>query len=68
MLLAYLERMLNGLVYELYFPEELHAAGLGLFDSVAQAILPVIPSDLTDRIVCATLCPKDFFCHPVCGR
>jgi len=45
---------LNGLVYELYFPEELHAAGLRLFDSVTQAILPVIPTNLTDKIVCAT--------------
>jgi hypothetical protein len=47
---AYWERVLNGLVYELYFPEELHlsacghaqagAAGLRLFDLVAQANLP----------------------------
>lgn len=44
MMLAYWERLLNGLVYELYIPEELHAAGLRLFDLVAAADLP----DVTD--------------------
>ena len=39
-MLAYGERILNGLVYELYFPEEVHGAGLGLFDLVAAAELP----------------------------
>ena len=39
-MLAYWERILNGLVYELYFPEEVHGAGLGLFDLVAAAELP----------------------------
>ncbi|MBK9140193.1 MAG: hypothetical protein IPM17_15750 [Verrucomicrobia bacterium] len=34
------ERMLNGLVVELVFPEEVHGAGLRLFDLVAQAALP----------------------------
>lgn len=29
-----LEQLLNGLVYELYFPDELHTRGLHLFDSV----------------------------------
>lgn len=42
LMLAYWEQILNGLVYELYFPEELHAAGLRLFDLVAQAQLPDI--------------------------
>jgi hypothetical protein len=42
LMVAYWERVLNGLVYELYFPEELHAAGLRLFDLVAQADLPDI--------------------------
>ena len=37
---AYWEHILNGLVYELYFPEEVHGAGLGLFDLVAAAELP----------------------------
>jgi hypothetical protein len=39
LMVAYWERVLNGLVYELYFPEDLHAAGLRLFDLVAQADL-----------------------------
>jgi hypothetical protein len=30
------------LVYELYFPEELHAAGLRLFDLVASTDLPSV--------------------------
>ena len=42
LMVAYWERVLNGLVYELYFPEELHAAGLRLFDLVASADLPDI--------------------------
>jgi len=40
LMVAYWERVLNGLVYELYFPEELDAAGLRLFELVAQADLP----------------------------
>jgi len=32
-----LEQLLNGLVYELYFPEDLHARGLRLFDAVSEA-------------------------------
>ena len=42
LMLAYWERVLNGLVYELYFPEEVHGSGLLLFDLVAQAQLPDI--------------------------
>ncbi|NLF68666.1 MAG: hypothetical protein GX575_06365 [Candidatus Anammoximicrobium sp.] len=42
LILAYWERVLNGLVYELYFPEEVHGAGLRLFDLVEQAKLPDI--------------------------
>jgi hypothetical protein len=34
------ERLLNGLVYELYLPEELHEAGLHLFDLVDAAQIP----------------------------
>jgi hypothetical protein len=41
-MLAYWEQILNGLVYELYFPQELHGAGLRVFDLVAQANLPEI--------------------------
>lgn len=40
LMLAYWERVLNGLVYELYFPEEVHGAGLRLFDLVAKAQFP----------------------------
>lgn len=32
-----LEQLLNGLVYELYFPDDLHARGLHLFDAAAKA-------------------------------
>lgn len=39
LLLAYWERLLNGLVYELYFPEEVRGAGLRLFELVEQATL-----------------------------
>jgi hypothetical protein len=39
---AYWEEVLNGLVYELYFPEEVHGAGLGIFDLVEKAKPPNI--------------------------
>lgn len=32
-----LEQLLNGLVYELYFPDDLHARGLYLFDAAHKA-------------------------------
>jgi len=51
---AYGEQVMNGLVYELYFPEELHAAGLRLFDLVGQAFLPAVPPKDADRNVCTT--------------
>ncbi|HVR34242.1 MAG TPA: hypothetical protein VMS21_00145 [Methylomirabilota bacterium] len=44
LMLVYWERLVNGLVYELCFPDELHAAGLRLFDPVAQAQMPVLAS------------------------
>ena len=44
LMLAYWEQILNGLVYELYFPDEVHGAGLRIFDLVAQAGLPDIES------------------------
>ena len=31
---------MNGLMYELYFPEDVHRAGLRLFDVVEQSHLP----------------------------
>jgi type I restriction-modification system DNA methylase subunit len=42
--LGYLEQLLNALVYELYFPDDLHAQNLRFFDLVEQAHLP----DLAD--------------------
>ena len=42
LMLGYLKQVLNGLVYELYFPEDLHACGLHLFDLVQQASLPTL--------------------------
>ena len=44
LMLGYWEQILNGLVYELYFPEELHARGLHIFGLVAQANLPTLDS------------------------
>jgi hypothetical protein len=41
-MLAYWERIANGLVYELYFPDEVHGASLHLFDLVDKAQLPDI--------------------------
>jgi type I restriction-modification system DNA methylase subunit len=40
LMLAYFEQILNGLVYELYFSEEVYNAGLYLFDVVEKAKLP----------------------------
>jgi len=42
LMLGWWEQVLNGLVYELYFPDELHARGLHLFDEVAAAALPAL--------------------------
>ena len=39
---AYYEDILNALVYELYLPDDLHAAGLRFFDLVESAALPRI--------------------------
>ena len=41
-MLAYWEQVINALVYELYFPDEVHRAGLWLFDLVEQAEFPEI--------------------------
>lgn len=41
----YYEELLNGLVYELYLPEELHAAGLHIAEQVAGAELPTLDAD-----------------------
>ncbi|MBI5770019.1 MAG: N-6 DNA methylase [Verrucomicrobia bacterium] len=57
LMLAYWEQILNGLVYELYFREELHAAGLRLFDLVATANLPDV-SKLAEKDRLSTLRKK----------
>lgn len=44
----YYEQILNALVYELYLPDELHDAGLHIFDLVAAAKLPRIDNDKKD--------------------
>jgi hypothetical protein len=36
----YYEQILNALVYELYLPDDVHAAGLRFFDLVEAANLP----------------------------
>ncbi len=47
LMIAYLEQWLNGLVYELFFPGELHARKLKLFDETARLALPDL-SKLSD--------------------
>ena len=37
---AYFERLLNGMVYELFFPDDLHAQKLRFFDLLAEAGMP----------------------------
>ena len=44
MMLGYFQQVLNGLVYELDFPDELHAHGLSPFDLVTRAALPTLDS------------------------
>jgi len=39
-MLGYFERLIDGLVYELFFPEELHAAGCALAEPLLGAALP----------------------------
>jgi len=44
LMLGYFEQILNALVYELYFPEDLNAKGLRFFNLVEEAELPAIGS------------------------
>ena len=44
----YYEEILNALVYELYLPDDLHAAGLRFFDLVEAANLPAVNVDIAD--------------------
>ena len=56
------ERLLNGLVYELFFPEDLHAANIRLFDACAAA---GIQSGMDAQAKAATIFhPR----HPICGQ
>lgn len=50
---AYIEQWVNALVYELYFPTELHAAGLQLFELTESLKLPTLdslPTAAADRL------------------
>jgi adenine-specific DNA-methyltransferase len=42
LLMGYFEQLINGLVYELFFPEDLHAQKLTLFHYVEEAKLPAL--------------------------
>lgn len=44
LMLAYFDQMLNGLMYELYLPENVQEAGLGLFELVEQVARPAFDS------------------------
>jgi hypothetical protein len=46
---AYCEQLVNGLVYELFFPDELHAQKLFLFKYTDEAKLPDLDSLLIDK-------------------
>ncbi|WP_423068975.1 Eco57I restriction-modification methylase domain-containing protein [Devosia sp. CN2-171] len=48
-----LEQLLNGLVYELYFPNDLHARGLTLFDASSEANLAALSNLEGDQLVTA---------------
>jgi len=37
---AYFERLLNGMVYELFFPDDLHAQKLRFFDLLGEVDIP----------------------------
>lgn len=50
---AYIEQWVNALVYELYFPAELHAAGLQFFELTESLRLPALdslPAAAADRL------------------
>ena len=44
LVVAYLEQWVNGLVYELFFPSELHAAKIRMFDLTEKLIIPDVAS------------------------
>jgi hypothetical protein len=50
-MLSYFEQLVNALVYELFFTEELHAAGLHFFDLIQAEALPQLEKlSETDRL------------------
>lgn len=56
------ERLLNGLVYELFFPEELHAQNIRLFDACAAA---GIKAGMNAKAVAAAIFHPS---HPIYGQ
>jgi type I restriction-modification system DNA methylase subunit len=51
LMLSYFEQLVNALVYELFFTEELHAAGLHFFDLIQAEALPQLEKlSETDRL------------------
>ncbi len=44
LMISYWDQLINGLVYELFFPDELHAAQIHLFDLMTHEKLPAIDS------------------------
>lgn len=56
------ERLLNGLVYELFFPEDLHAANIRLFDACAAA--GIQPGMDAQAVAAAIFHPR----HPIYGQ
>jgi len=62
------ERLTNALVYELFFPEELHGAGIRLFDALAQTGLAGLAGLTGDALVSAASALADTLFaegHPV---
>ncbi|MHA1613439.1 MAG: Eco57I restriction-modification methylase domain-containing protein [Candidatus Thorarchaeota archaeon] len=49
LMFAFWEQVLNALVYELFFPEELHASGLHFFDLLADVFLPDLNTIQEDK-------------------
>jgi hypothetical protein len=67
---AYLEQLLNGLIYELFFPDELHAANIRLFDLLKDTGIPEM-GEISEQTRASRL--QDFFGaihdtnHPIRG-
>lgn len=46
LMLGYFEQVLNGMVYELYFPDELHSRNLNIFDYFSETNFPILDTVL----------------------